>query len=46
MFIGSTSPFGAKLIWETRAPAKVSFFFLVGSTPSLLDRGAADATWA
>ena len=27
MFIGSTSPFGAKLIWETRAPPKVRFFF-------------------
>ena len=27
MFIGSTSPLGAKLIWETRAPPKVRFFF-------------------
>ena len=27
MFIGSTSPFGAKLIWGTRAPPKVRFFF-------------------
>jgi len=27
MFIGSTSPFGTKLIWETRAPPKVRFFF-------------------
>ena len=26
MFIGSTSPFGAKLIWGTRAPPKVRFF--------------------
>jgi len=28
MFIGSTSPFGANLIWGTRAPPKVRFFWL------------------
>lgn len=27
MFIGSSEPFGARLIWNTRAPPKVRFFF-------------------
>jgi hypothetical protein len=27
MFLGSSSPLGAKLIWKTSAPPRVKFFF-------------------
>lgn len=27
MFIGSAAPFGARLIWKSRAPSRVRFFF-------------------
>lgn len=27
MFIGAAAPFGANLIWKTRAPSRVRFFF-------------------